>query len=268
MPVSRSLERLIEASAPYWGGEAEVCRTYWDWPGRNRETDSTWLLRQMYKEYWEGFHRPFAALVKRLEPGTGGNVDRHEALELSKLAYEELSHYCAFADVYAALDGANGQRVPDPQELVNLGIWPENDELMRLRAEHARADVTLGPRAVAFTEGGYCALFSEGMKLAGRGGIDDRIAAACARVFDDEFDHMLAGIVDIDDASLGANDWQTITDMTVEQLRARVRMRDAQFGHPLPAKRLTELLDGAGEPVKIDYRRAQRGARTNAAHRP
>ena len=138
---------------------------------------------------------------------------------------------------------------------------------MRLRAEHARESPTLGTRAVSFTEGGYCALFSEGMKLAGRGGVDDRIASACARVFDDEFDHMLAGIVDIDDASLSASDWVAITDMTVAQLRARIRMRNAQFGGPLPEERLARLLDGAGEPVKFDYRRAQRSARGSVARR-
>jgi len=260
MPVSKPLRRLIEASVPYWGGEAEVCRAYWDWTGRNAETDRTWLLRQMYKEYWEGFHRPLTRLV-------AGGIDRHEALALSRLAYEELSHYCSFADVYAALDDAAAARVPDPHELAQRGPWPENDELMRLRAEHARESAILGTRAVSFTEGGYCALFSEGMKLAGRGGIDDRIASACARVFDDEFDHMLAGIVDIDDASLSASDWGAITDMTVAQLRARIRMRNAQFGRPLPEERLARLLDGAGEPVKFDYRRAQRSASGSVARR-
>ena len=63
---------------------------------------------------------------------------------------------------------------------------------------------------------------------------------------------------------LSASDWLAITDMTVTQLRARIRMRNAQFGRPLPEDRLARLLDGAGEPVKFDYRRAQRSARSNA----
>ncbi len=46
-------------------------------------------------------------------------------------------------------------------------------------------------RAHLFTEGGYCALFREGMKLGGRGGVDDAIAAACAEIHDEEFDHMM-----------------------------------------------------------------------------
>jgi hypothetical protein len=261
MAVSNSLRSLIDASAPYWGGEAEVVRTYWDWAGRNEETDRTWLLRQMYKEFWEGFHRPFSELAGRMER-LERDVSREEALALSKLAHEELSHYCRFADVYASLTEAG---VPDPHELARRAAWAENDDLMRLRAEHARTNPVLGPRAVAFTEGGYCTLFQEGMKLAGRGGIDERIASACASVFDDEFDHMIAGIVGIDDAHLGPADWRDITDMTVHQLRARIRMRNAQFGAPLPAARLARLLEGAGEPLTFDYRRAQRVARTYVA---
>ena len=33
------LKKLIDASAPYWAGEAEVFRTYWTWERRSRETD-------------------------------------------------------------------------------------------------------------------------------------------------------------------------------------------------------------------------------------
>jgi len=263
MAVGNSLQRLIDASAPYWGAEAEVCRTYFAWPRRCPETDRTWLMRQMYKEYWEGFHRPFTALAAYAQPG-GSGIDHGQALELSRLAYEELSHYCCFADVYAALADSGTERIPNPDDLAKHAPWPENDELMRLRAEHARADAELGSRAVSFTEGGYCALFSEGMKLAGRGGIDDRIALACARVFDDEFDHMIGGIIGIDDAALSAGDWRTITEMTVTQLRARIRMRNAQFGGPVSAHRLAQLLDGGGDPVLFDHERAGRIARSRA----
>src|SRR5262245_32883128 len=96
--VSTSLQRLIEASAPYWGAEAEVCRTYFASPRRSAESERVWLERQMYKEYWEGFHRPFASLTAYLEQ-SGNGFAHGEALALGKLAYEELTHYCAFADV-------------------------------------------------------------------------------------------------------------------------------------------------------------------------
>ena len=50
MSLSANLRRLIDAATPYWGGEAEVVRTYWTGHQRTRETDRRWLARQCYKE--------------------------------------------------------------------------------------------------------------------------------------------------------------------------------------------------------------------------
>ena len=52
MAVSESLKRLIDAAAPYWAGEAEVFRSYWDWRARSRESDRRWLALQCSKEIW------------------------------------------------------------------------------------------------------------------------------------------------------------------------------------------------------------------------
>jgi hypothetical protein len=46
-----NFERLISVSAPFWAGEAEVVRTYWDSPVRNVHADMDWLRRQCIKEF-------------------------------------------------------------------------------------------------------------------------------------------------------------------------------------------------------------------------
>ena len=83
-----------------------------------------------------------------------------------------------------------------------LETWEEDTALTRLRHRHIEERGKLGVRACRFTEGGYCTLFREGMRLKGRGGADDLIAAACAEIYEDEFGHMLEGI-----AGLDREDW-------------------------------------------------------------
>ena len=96
------------------------------------------------------------------------------------------------------------------------------------------------------------------MKLAGRSAADDAIAAACAKVYADEFEHMLAGIAGIARRPFSANDWSLLRDLTTAQVRQRIHMRNAQFGYPLPEARIQEILAGAIEPVGFDYETAAR----------
>lgn len=141
---------------------------------------------------------------------------------------------------------------------------------MQMRADRFERYGSLGDRALRFTEGGYCMLFSEGMKLAGGNELDRIIAASCARIFDDEFEHRLGGIADIISAHSGLDDagWQTLTQLTTEQLRQRVRMRNAQFSHPVGPERLQQILYGACEPIPFDYERALSHANRSNDHRP
>ena len=178
-------------------------------------------------------------------------------LELSKSAYEELAHYCAFAAAYDAI------RDDDPTldvDTLRAWAWPENAALAELRAAHIRDHGDLGRRAQAFTEGGYCTLFSEGMRLRGRGGFDDVIADACALVYADEWEHMLLGIAgldaDEDDDARSPEAWAVLRDLSVAQMEARIRMRNAQFGFPLSESRVAAILAGDVTPLPFDYHRA------------
>ena len=112
-------------------------------------------------------------------------------------------------------------------------------------------------RACKLTEGGYCTLFSEGMALRGRGGLGERIAQACAKVYDDEFGHMLAGIAGIAKENLSDADWQLLERLALAQLRQRIRMRNAQFSFPLTEERVQAIYRGDIQPLHFDFARAE-----------
>lgn len=270
MSVSAPLQRLIEAAAPYWAGEAEVFRTYWISPRRTRESDRRWLALQCSKEIWGSglapldkgiFLGPAEALVAAF-PKIDAEIDRHEVLEIAEGLRAEFAHYCAFADAYDAL-ATPGEPKINPQR-VKLS-WPEDRALSALRFAHKRTHPALGARATSFTEGGYCTLFSEGMKLAEAGtGPHARanalIAEACAKVYEDEFSHMLKGIVGLDAEGLTAEEWRILERLSTEQLKARILMRNSQFGHPLGEARLAQALAGGCEPLAFDYEKARLAA--------
>ncbi len=262
MGISAELRRLIEANAPLWAGEAEVVRTYWTSPARTRETDLLWLKRQCWKEYagiadsegkTMGMVSDLEVKLNRWVPRLDVEIDRHELEALLETVTAEFRHYCLFADIYDAL------RPPETPKLNPsvLGPWPEEEALSALRRKVNKESARLGWRATSFTEGGYCTMYSEGAKLQGKPGIDGRIGRACQRVYDDEFGHMMHGIVGIDDAGLSRAEWDELTEMTTAQLRLRIAMRNAEFSHPLPQSRIDEIQAGKIEPIAFDYARAE-----------
>ncbi len=247
-----ALRELVAANAVWWAAEAEVIRTYWDAPHRTVETDRRWALRQAYKELWEGYLvavRALAADLDALDAGVPGEA----ASGWLRMADDELRHYQAFIGLYATLGGEPPSSV---MALRAAGEWPENAALMALRAEHRAADARLGRWAQRFTEGGYCALYREGMAIAARGGRDAAIAEACAAVYEDEIDHMGGALRALAGQGLRAADWDVLIAMSTAQCRQRVRMRQAQLTEPVGPERLEVLLRGACAPQSFDWRRA------------
>jgi len=261
MEFSKNLHRLIAANAPLWAGEAEVFRTYWDWDKRTRETDLKWLAHQCYKEIW-GFGLAdknlglFMGPLKQLEamfPNIDRTVDRHTVMDMAEAMWAEFAHYVAFADAYDAI------RLPGERKMTPFWPtwWKADENLSALRYAHREQHGALGLRACQFTEGGYCTLFSEGTKLAGRGGRDDLIAEACSRVYDDEFGHMLKGVAGLDRENLSQADWEILTKISVEQLKLRIRMRNEQFSFPLSDSRIEAIYRGEIEPLSFDFAAAK-----------
>ncbi len=252
---SEGLRRLVAANAPLWAGEAAVFSAYWNAPMRTRTSDLAWLARQCRKELFDGVLPRVHALdtlVRHL--GAESGRDRDALSALADSIETEIAHFRAFAGVYDLL------RKPEDPLLdaarLESAEWAENRALAALRARHREQHGELGRRAESFTEGGYCTLYTAGRSLAGRGGIDDAIAAACATVVDDEWDHMIAGIAGLEHEALSAEDWDLLAALTAEQGRCRIRMRNAQFGEPLSSDALRAAEAGALSPIAFDFERA------------
>ena len=262
MAVSKNLDDLITLSAPLWAGEAEVVRTYWDSPVRTLDTDLLWIKRQASKEFngsGIGEHRNmgvFLGPLTRLHeafPQIDSGVGRHEVLDVIEMLHDEFSHYVAFADAYDAIRDA----ATPPLDPHKIEAWDEDVALTEMRHRHNAEHGALGVRASRFTEGGYCTLFREGMRLAGRGGNDGLIADACAKVYDDEFGHMLQGIVGLDDEDWSDAEFRLMGELVVEQLRQRILMRNTEFSHPLSEDRVHAIYAGDIEPEPFDFDRAE-----------
>ena len=263
--TTAKIRRLLDALTPLWAGEAEVVRTYWTSPKRTVETDVLWMRRQCFKEFWGSGVGKYdrggvvPGQLKRLADRVleiDTKLDRHEALEVLDGIRAEFSHYCAFADLHDAIRPAGTPKI-EPQK---LEPWPEEDALTALRFKHQAEHGALGMRACKLTEGGYCTLFSEGMALQGKGGLEGRIADACAKVYDDEFEHMLAGVAGIAQENLQDEDWALLERLAVEQLRQRIRMRNAQFSLPLSEERIQAIYRGDIQPLRFDFERARLAA--------
>jgi hypothetical protein len=78
-----------------------------------------------------------------------------------------------------------------------------------------------------------------------------------AKVYDDEFEHMLAGIAGIAEENLSDADWRLLETLVTEQLRQRIRMRNTQFSYPLSEERVQAIYRGDIRPLAFDYERAQ-----------
>lgn len=254
---------LVDAVAPLFAGEAEVFRTYWTSPVRSRETDRLWLLRQARKEVWDtpvgdqrGLYLGPVEDLLTLFPKIDIEVPREAILERMEGIYEEFSHYCAYADAYDAIR-EDGEPRLSPSRLKDVPDWTENLAVRNRRAQIKAERGAVGERACFFTEGGYCTLFSEGMKLAGQGGVDDMIARAASLVYEDEFGHMCKGIVGLDKEDLSDDDWALMTELSVELAGMRIDMRNGQFSYPLSAERVAAIKAGDIEPIVFDFEKAE-----------
>jgi hypothetical protein len=262
MKPSADLKRLIEAAAPYFAAEAEIIGTYFNSSKRDKESDLLWLARQARKEFWDSFDNterclflsPLKKLMANWDRIDSGGFSRHDALEEAETLYEEFSHYVAFADAYDAIKDANDPAIT-PTMLRDVRMWPENEALHDIRTKHRVEHGDLGMRACYFTEGGYCSLFTEGMKLKGSKA-NEAIARASLLVYEDEFHHMLRGIAGLDAEGMSAAEWDKLWQLSQEQLKARLRMRNAQFGNVVPETRMQELLAGKARPIQFDYHKA------------
>jgi hypothetical protein len=268
--VTPRLKTLIDECAILWAGEAEVARAYFQSPKRTREGDRAFLARQAFKEVWgSGFTGKNETLVQAwaqqlidMFEKLDTEVDRHRALELAEGMKAEFEHYCHFADAYDAM------AQPGEAKLTPFGIqgleWKAEAALSEVRRKRRADHGEIGWRAMRFTEGGYCTILAEGAKLCanphGHEGRDGLIGEACKKVFDDEFLHMLYGIVEVGREPFGDEEWALFRNLVLEQLRLRIPMRNEQFGFPLSEARIADIYAGKIDPLPFDYERARLAA--------
>jgi len=244
-----SAEAVIAANAPYWGAEAEICRTYFRSPDRSAASDAAWIARQAAKELLDGVVPRLRQLDRAIErPDADTDTDTDALADLAEELHEEAAHLAAFAAAHRRIRPPRSAGL-SRAELEAAVAWPGNLALRELRARHIEEDPRLGAIAGSVSEGGCCALFREGLALAGGSDADDAIAEACGAVFADEAEHMLAGLRSVEASTLSAEDWEVVVRMSVEQSRARLVMRDEQFGGAVTAERLAELVASGSDPL-------------------
>jgi hypothetical protein len=254
MAVNPNLKRLVDLAAPYWAGEAEVVWTYFQSPTRTQETDLLWLRRQCFKEIWgsgvgdkkKGLFQGPVAYLSEVFHKIDREVDRHEVLDVIDDLRAEFFHYCLFADIYDSLS----REKLDPTQLAG---WESDNELARIRYEYREQRGKLGYFAVRFTEGGYCSMYAAGMRLAGTGGLGERIANACKHVYRDEIGHMRSGFVGLARQELSSTEWDEIAAMIRKILLQRIYMRNEQFSYPLSQQRINAIDAGDITPMVFDY---------------
>lgn len=257
MPINHNLKRLVDLAAPYWAGEAEVVGTYFQSDARTTESDLVWLRRQCFKEIWgsgvgdkkKGLFQGPVAYLSDVFDKIDREVDRHTVLDVIDDLRTEFAHYCLFADIHDWLDAQSSEKL-NPHLLVG---WAADDELARIRYAYREQRGRLGYFAVRFTEGGYCSMYAAGMRLAGSGELNDRIAHACQQVYNDEIGHMRAGYVGLAKQQLAAAEWEEIATMVRKILLQRLHMRNEQFSYPLSAERIQAIDAGEITPMEFDY---------------
>ncbi len=252
--VSKNLRHLVDVAAPFWSGETEIVSSYFASPVRTSATDLVWLERQCFKEIWgsgvgdrtAGLFKGPVAYLHAVFGKIDREVERHAVLAVIDDLRSEFFHYCLFADIH---DSLSGHRLSPDQ----LSGWPADNDLARLRYDYRAKRGHLGDFAVRFTEGGYCSMYTAGMKLAGTGTLNDRIAKACEQVYRDEIAHMRAGFAGLAKQRLTPNEWEEVAAMTQKILHQRLRMRTEQFGFPVSAARLAAIEAGEVAPMEFDY---------------
>jgi hypothetical protein len=251
--TSEKLEALADLAGPYWAGEQEVAWTYFESSTRSIAGDRLWLRRQCFKEIWgsgvgdreKGLFQAQAAFLNEVFPRIDRGIDRHLVLEVADALRSEFAHYCLFADIHDSLEA---ERL-DPGQLTG---WAADDELARLRYECRDRLGRRGDAVVRFTEGGCGSMYLAGMRLAGRGELDDRIARACEEVYRDEVGHMRSGIVELGLTELSEAKWEEIAAAIRSILLQRLHMRNEQFGLPVADDRIRAIEAGEIEPMKLD----------------
>ncbi len=244
----KEMKSLYAMAAYYREAEEEIAWTYFNSAARDSGSDALWLRRQCFKEIWgsgvgdpqEGLCPGLISEVGRLYSGLDSGVDRSALLNVIDVLRAEFFHYCLFADLYEELVG---------EALLPAALegWAADEALATERLEIRTRFGAVGDAAVRFTEGGSGSLYLAGIRLAGRGGFDEKISDACQKVYDDEFDHMRSGATQLEQMAAAGDFSGELVDLVRRVMVLRLQMRNEQLGHPVSAEYLREIEAGEGK---------------------
>jgi hypothetical protein len=252
LQIQEAAKELAELGARYWAGEAEIVSAFFCKP-RSKEEHIHWLRLQCYKEMYgsglvanpEGIIYGLVERLRKSFPLLESQVGRHDFRHVAEVLYQEISHYCLFADILEELT----ERKVRLQELATYQ-FSEDRKLQEVRGHCRRTEGELGELAIAFTEGGRSAIFYAGMKLKGDP-ILEKVAKACSQVFQDELEHQEYGAEGVERVAKSREDWEKVRRMVEAICQQRLRMRNEMFGFPVSEKRLQEIALGKIEPLHI-----------------
>jgi hypothetical protein len=228
------LQRLYATASRYRAAEEEIAWVYFNSAARDANSDALWLRRQCFKEIWgsgvgdpeKGLCAGLIAQIGRLYAELDAGADRGELLDAIDDLRAEFSHYCLFAELYEEVSG----QALRPAALEG---WAADEALAAERLQLREQFGEIGDAAVRFTEGGSGSLYLAGIRLAGRGGLDEKIAVACRQVYDDEIGHMQAGAARLEALSTQDGALDELQRLIRKIMGLRLRMRNEQFGHPV-----------------------------------
>jgi hypothetical protein len=248
--VNRYVKQLRRLAAAYRAAEAEVVHAFFRKP-RPKRDHLRWLSAQAYKEY--SAIKPIFTALAKLYPEIDRGIDRHSFAELAEKLADETQHARLVMDL---LENARQKKVTFDDLL-----WlPEDKKLAGIRARYSpsyatllhgagsiksaeirRKDEALERAAITLTEGGGGALYLVCSKLGNRGGFEGKIAAAFKQILADETSHKDAGGRSLNALIRSPSAFSRAARIISEVSNQRLRMRNEQFGFPLPEARIAAL---------------------------
>ena len=241
--------KLRRLAGAYSAAEEAIISAFFAKPHKNGD-HLRWLRAQAFKEY--SAIKPIFTALARLYPEIDHEIDRHDFEELTEKLFDETKHARLVMDLLEEISGKKAT-------FDDLLWLPEDKKLARIRARYSksyaillhgagairskeirRKDEDLERAAITLTEGGGGALYAVCRRLKKKD-IEAKIARVFTQIHRDELQHknsgerILARLIKTDASFARAA--RIVREVSFQ----RLRMRNEQFGFPLPENELMAL---------------------------
>jgi hypothetical protein len=258
--MNNYIHRLTRLASGYRAAEEAIVRVFFKKP-RTKKDHVRWLKAQGFKEF--SAIKPIIAALTALYPNVDRGVDRREYAELTAKLADETRHARLVMDL---LEDLTGKKIT-PSSLTWLR---EDRRLARVRARYSkslaqllhgsgkitskeirRKDEQLERAAVTLTEGGGGALYRVCSKLKKRG-TEGKIARVFHEILLDEVGHKDSGARALAEMIRDETSFRRAAKIIAAVCGQRLRMRNEQFGFPLPRNEIAALQNRIKESVRLE----------------